>query len=1498
MYWDDKSYVGWYRGTVECISDGSAKLKSRLVPRGYAIVNYGKGNEGGKYVHLLDRTTHIQCSLQGKTRTRLRTGLWRLDTPASDLTESAWSGTKCISVSEAAGPYKRTAQAEGRQAKRRAVGSANPALVKQSEVWCDPCGIHALECAMLCCSNCRKSHRCIGCLRINAASKAGEWKCDECRAKSIDPSPTWDPEDLLPYNKCLFCQTPCQKQKSSVAADEMATDPDLTEEAPDITAEQIPSNHVVCSRCGMCVCHDCGCTLEGDEGKSAPVCWVCSGIKDFEEQNSQRIREFRGQLGASVDMKSQAAAKKADRFALLVYQLRMSGAFGLVKSVSSRLAAVLRKQANLCGTTCKVLPSLTPSQFNNMISFNTDYDCDLLKRISLAYSAAANMDAKKLLQKTAGTLTPLEPIPAAHVRMRLGLLIGDATRHPLIDLYSGTIEELLEDQTVMVVLLLAGDVDTSYDPVRTLVAKASSKGKVVLMGQVTAESQVEVFLKAREQRLHGCLDLIGSAAGERWLRPMINAGLSLMQCHHLNFPNPQYPVDGMGNTHMITDPVMFAPHSEQTRIGGHEGMATISCWMPPLRPNVVDASLSRESFGLDPNNLYLVFVALNSKLDPVSVELFVGALNRTSSDVYIWILSYPALGAIHFIDNMKRHASWKDEFEHRVVRGQHLPKELHLARLVAFGTGGRGAIFLNFGLTYPAHTSMQEAICAGIVAMLLLLQAAAACVQLAAASLMNCVGLGDLVANGINHALTLVEFWSHRDQDVRRMQISHDLRTEYLAQKGFWDQKRVPAEIVNVFRQIAANSCKHSRNCDKTSSKHVDARLPEKFPLPTTRFPDSSDDRAAWKPLIPLAPQSMLDSLMVMIRNCKKFDDEQMPMVFDILCLSLRNQRLPTKVIGVGGFCIALECIAWGRKEPDVLKIEYHRVFMLGKDFNSYNSELMRAVNAEAHFKKRIGRLRCVKTADIPGSLSAGDFAHVLGFTKPRGEQGEVVVFNCRALLKNQFGDLMRAEFVKFKQTGELGDQVRILQQLLQNALGRVNADGKISIMDVSPTNFFLDDDNTIVFSDMGGAAVHQVAGQTSRASTQLMRRNTTAANPMRHIKAAVPPKRKDTKGRGLGHGLQGKVLATMRAQRIAAKAQSDPMAPEPIDPSKQDSGFTFWSSEQVRRVFQRRAEKGGDLKRIRPGTKPFRDITVKDLTLTAGLGEHIDRFAGVRVLLYFLAPRKQKESWEAWDREAREAAVSTDAMDRFIADRMPGSLRADHPKQPLMWGRLLSFLVNGLVPWPAAENQGVTSLGLTTSLFLSTPFLDPVDDRALAGGGSIRAPGGPLYGANIPTKLSGKTIKQTELRFIRGKGVGLFADEDMMEGDVASIYVCSCVPRNDQGIDSRYAISYLGAEPTESEPLIYVARFTSKMSVRWYIDVKKSAGPFMNAPGNGPGSGEKANCKLERLLAWDDDRDMDLGRALKIFPILVDAHRINKGEQLTWMYDPNAGQGGNFPIN
>jgi len=74
-------------------------------------------------------------------------------------------------------------------------------------------------------------------------------------------------------------------------------------------------------------------------------------------------------------------------------------------------------------------------------------------------------------------------------------------------------------------------------------------------------------------------------------------------------------------------------------------------------------------------------------------------------------------------------------------------------------------------------------------------------------------------------------------------------------------------------------------------------------------------------------------------------------------------------------------------------------------------------------------------------------------------------------------------------------------------------------------------------------------------------------------------------------------------------------------------------------------------------------------------------------------------------------------------------------------------------------------------------------------------------------------------------------------------------------------------------------------MTVRWYTDEKSSCGPFVNAAW-----GEvTANCKLDRTLGWEDDKDRDLGRLLRIFPLIVDVPCIRKGEELFWPYNPFA---------
>jgi hypothetical protein len=339
------------------------------------------------------------------------------------------------------------------------------------------------------------------------------------------------------------------------------------------------------------------------------------------------------------------------------------------------------------------------------------------------------------------------------------------------------------------------------------------------------------------------------------------------------------------------------------------------------------------------------------------------------------------------------------------------------------------------------------------------------------------------------------------------------------------------------------------------------------------------------------------------------------------------------------------------------------------------------------------------------------------------------------------------------------------------------------------------------------------------------------------------------------------------------------------------DEGFVFWSRTNVLNFYKREAENDRLLKSLRGGTPPYRNKAVNAMTLTPALGQHIDLYAVVRILLLELAPCLPGETLEDWDRAAREASVSTEAMGAFIISRMPDNLRADHPRQPLMWQRLLNYLVTGLQPWSPPEpgkEPEVTLSKMATCLFLTMPILDPADDRRLAMGGCIEAPGGDLYGKDIPRSLLGKLIKKVRVQLIPGKGAGAVAASQLKFGELVGIYVASRIPRLDPRSESRFAVSILGDDFT------YVARFTPQRDVRWYIEKKKSTGPFLNAPG----PGQQANCKIDRENAWDDDQDMDLGRYLIIIPIFVIANTVEEGEELVYTYNPNASRKRNFPID
>ena len=1002
---------------------------------------------------------------------------------------------------------------------------------------------------------------------------------------------------------------------------------------------------------------------------------------------------------------------------------------------------------------------------------------------------------------------------------------------------------------------------------KNILIKAASKGKVVEMGELTVSNWAKTFSKAREEGLHATVDYIGSADGSKLLRSILAARIAPMQVHHLNTPFPQFPVDKKGNGWIVSDSVMLLPDGELAR--SCEPIFQVSCWMNPLSSADLPMTATREMFGLDPDKLYLVFPALNSKMDRAAAEIWAAVLARTGEDVLLWFISYPQLGAINIDESMKEYHLWKDEYDKRVVIGQHLPKDLHWARLAAFANCGRGAIFLNVCLTYPAHTTAQEAICWGIL-VICLIMANAGSTQRAASTFMHQLGLGDLIANDQEGVLKLVEYLCHPEQDNLRKKLRDVLHNEFRAQTGpFFHQSRIPCEIVHGFRTIAKNSLEEFPDGDQVSNKAVDARLPQFAPMPS-RLPDC---RVLQQCLTISEPSTELQLLMGQIEERRYFAERQLPLVERILRSAVQKGIIPVKVVGTGGYTVVFGCASGGYLNG-ALSVEHHPVFFKPGHKNLHNSEVCRGAFAEAAFYMRIFRSDSVKVVETP--ISNGDYSSAFGYTRPVGDKGLVVVFRYRSLLHNQLREIFKEEFTPFLQQGELGDAVRIIMQNVHHAIGFLNDKGCISHTDISPANLFIegspeDYESTVVLADLGSAAVHPVPGQIKSHPAFSMRRNSTATDPDKHNRPSKRNKKKATNDK-------------------KRSSPSDHLSAQ--QSSKAKEGFVFWSRNNANQFYSREAEKGRLLKSLRGGTPPFRNTAVNAMMLTPALGQYIDLFAVVRMLLWLLAPCLRGELVEDWDRRAKEASVSTEAMGDFILNRMPANLQEGHPRQPLMWRRLLNYLVKGLQPWsapePGQEGAMVTLSKMTMCLFLSIPILAPADDRLLANGGCIEAPGGDLYGTGIPPSLQGKCIKKVRIQIIPGKCVGVVAGQRLISGELVGFYLASSKPRLNNGVESRYAVSILGADYT------FVARFTPKRNVRWFVDKKKSTGPFFNAPGHG----EQANCKLERELAWDDDQDTDFGHPMKLIPITVGSKDIVEGEECMIDYNPDASRGHNFPVD
>ena len=1117
--------------------------------------------------------------------------------------------------------------------------------------------------------------------------------------------------------------------------------------------------------------------------------------------------------------------KNADRLGYLFYNARMAWFYDQVTSTIPFMLTLLKKQ------TGKDVPSLTPSQFMSIMGQHVDANFALYRAICQAYLKQAISDARKIQEKAKGRLKALPSIPKPDETMTVACITCDAGCHPLWDLCYGLFLSMINDASVKFVLIVVGAADMTYERVSAVYNKIKSSPSAELLELAVAsmDNMVDALIALREKQIHCLIDYIGLSYGAQ--QALMAAQPALWVMHHLNFPGPQYMKFGW----MVADHCTWTPGIGQARLDGAEPCCYLHSWMLPLtservKSGHIDMNSTRQQWGLDPDRLYWIFDACLSKLDPYSINIFLSALKRAPKNVSLWFLGSPLLAEANVSTYMRNPARWSPGLEGRVIFGQHLPKDDHFSRLAAFAKGGK-AIFLNIRGSWSANTTFQEAIAMGAIPLGLLDKTSA--FQGRAGGVMNMLlGLGSLVASTSDDFEELLLAWSQEEKREERERLSHEFRSDFMNQTGFWDQDRSKDELLNAVRKIAENG---------GALITVDGRI-ERYKPPDDRYPEQAD----WKLQARVCePHIEMESVFEMIK--RHFEERQFPHVREILCWAIENGLRPHKILGYGGHCLAL-LGDWIGGLLQVLRIEF-RLKLCSAGGNLHNGELARTVFTESQINKRLPRDPFIRTAEV--LKGCGELSFDLGHTTP-GKDQVTVKFSVREYIPYSLDDILKDCRENFRTTGVVDELIRIVFQIVFAAISRLNSK-MVFLMDASPRNIYLknirelyegDKGETpeVILPDLGGSAVFPSSGATaSQVPAASMRANTSMAMGIRN-------------------------------ERIKQNNR------------KEKSKLKFCKASDVVKIFKRRAEKGEDLKRPKKGTAPFRDTDVEEKDFTAEVAAYIDRYSLVRILLWILVPARHPESIEDWDKEAKDAARSTEGMDDFIRKRMPEHLRKDHPRQPLMWSRFLPFLTRGLQPLGGDKVSKVSLVDLVMDPWTSLPFLDATDDFSIAKGGNFVVAPREIYGKNVHPMFAGRFSKQTLIVDEGACGLSVVADDDMDIGDIVGIYIACCFLKGDIYIESRFGI----ANHSDGTNFRYVTVFNSKMTVKWYACTKNACGPFMNAAWD---QGEIENCTLERTMGWYDDQDTYQGRPLKIFPIVA-VRKIKKGERCTWRYNPHAGQG------
>ena len=562
-----------------------------------------------------------------------------------------------------------------------------------------------------------------------------------------------------------------------------------------------------CRDCGGIYCDDCAVT-GGDPSLKREKCVNCAEKSEFFSARRQAIRALKAACEL-VLQKSQATADDQStlwKFCSLMVSLNSVGMLELFQEHCEFLRAVLEWQS-----THGIEVSLTSSQIARLQLPGTMH-IDLLKMVSIA---SASETAKAALQL--GTECEELAELRGEESVRVCILLGDCTAHPMIDMGAEMILRMMkgekENNLVFTLVLLQ---TPKGNLAKDLAASFKEKGKLIqLRGR---ESDRAILKKLRSEGFHITLDLISMAAGRR--QALMQAPISHLSVHYLNFPGPSF--DRKANTVVVMDELMARIIVGQESA---EHVAKLSCcWLNVQHPTLMD-SVDRTILPNEKGTFHVMVVGGVERIDQEGRrELLTIALETKHFDVSFGLYRFPSVAYDLFRYEAQIFAREKgideQEFLERFrpydfkckSNGNHLNRlrESHMG-LILHGV-------------YPPHTNACDLMVAAVpfAATGMTGEAAISCAAAATESMMRYGGLGGLVSTSQMPLCSIVKqmIRDHVQNGGRmRKAIQATMDRNALDGSGFWSQDRIPMSLIRILVQMA-ESMRHGRRLELMASPY------------------------------------------------------------------------------------------------------------------------------------------------------------------------------------------------------------------------------------------------------------------------------------------------------------------------------------------------------------------------------------------------------------------------------------------------------------------------------------------------------------------------------------------------------------------------------------------------------------------------------------------------------------------------------------------------------